>query len=108
MKKIEVNSIKIQDIQAPEVKTALEKLKNYMVHKRYSPHSIINYISSVRHFLRITKITDLKEINNDTLIRFNILEIVRRNLSVNYQRIVVNALKVFMYANHLYYESING
>ena len=108
MKKLENNTIKMTTIQAPEVKTALEKMRNYMMHKRYSPHSILNYISSVGHFLRITKITDLKEINNDTLIQFNISEIVRRNLSVNYQRIVVNALKVFMYANHLSYESING
>ena len=72
MKKLENNTIKISTIQAPEVKTALEKMKNYMMHKRYSPHSILNYISSVGHFLRITKITDLKEINNDALIQFNL------------------------------------
>lgn len=37
MKKLENNTIKITTIQAPEVKTALEKMRNYMMHKRYSP-----------------------------------------------------------------------
>jgi integrase/recombinase XerD len=74
-------------------------MATYMQHRRYSQASIRNYISVTVQFLQKTKLHAAASINNHELIRFNTNEIIKRNLSVNYQRIVVNALKIFMKAN---------
>jgi integrase/recombinase XerD len=78
-----------------EHKTHLEKFKNYLLSKRYSPATIKTYTESISTFLRFFISKPISEINHNDLIEFNNQYIIRKNLSNSFQNQVVNAVKLF-------------
>jgi integrase/recombinase XerD len=73
----------------------LEKFKNYLLSRRYSPSTIKTYTETVSTFLRFFIAKPISEINHNDLIVFNNEYIIQKNLSNSYQNQVVNALKLF-------------
>jgi integrase/recombinase XerD len=73
----------------------LEKFKNYLLSKRYSPSTIKTYTETTGVFLRYFREKTMQEINHLDFIEFNNNYILKKNLSNSYQNQVVNALKLF-------------
>lgn len=73
----------------------LEKFKNYLFSKRYSPSTIKTYTETTGVFLRYFREKTMQEINHIDFIEFNNNYILKKNLSNSYQNQVVNALKLF-------------
>ena len=73
----------------------LEKFKNYLFSKRYSPSTIKTYTETTGVFLRYFREKTMQEINHLDFIEFNNNYILKKNLSNSYQNQVVNALKLF-------------
>ena len=73
----------------------LEKFKNYLLSKRYSPSTIKTYTETTGVFLRYFREKTMQEINHLDVIEFNNNYILKKNLSNSYQNQVVNALKLF-------------
>jgi len=99
--KTPINKVQIQT-QPPllsplteEQKVLLEKFKNYLLSKRYSPSTIKTYTETTGVFLRYFSEKTLQEINHLDFIEFNNNYILKKNLSNSYQNQVVNALKLF-------------
>ena len=75
----------------------LEKFKNYLHSKRYSPSTVKTYTETTTVFLRYFREKTLQEINLLDFIEFNNNYILKKNLSNSYQNQVVNALKLFFH-----------
>jgi len=73
----------------------LEKFKNHLFSKRYSPSTIKTYTETTGVFLRYFREKTMQEINHIDFIEFNNNYILKKNLSNSYQNQVVNALKLF-------------
>lgn len=73
----------------------LEKFKNYLLSRRYSPSTIKTYTETVSTFLRFFIAKPISEINHNDLIVFNNEYIIQKNLSNSFQNQVVNAVKLF-------------
>lgn len=76
-------------------KIHLEKFKNYLLSRRYSPYTIKTYTETVSIFLRFFISKPISEINHNDLIVFNNEYIIKKNLSNSFQNQVVNAVKLF-------------
>lgn len=76
-------------------KIHLEKFKNYLLSRRYSPSTIKTYTETVSTFLRFFISKPISEINHNDLIVFNNEYIIQKNLSNSFQNQVVNAVKLF-------------
>jgi integrase/recombinase XerD len=73
----------------------LEKFKNYLLSKRYSPSTIKTYTETVSTFLRFFSSKPTSEISHNDLIVFNNEYIIQKNLSNSFQNQVINAVKLF-------------
>ena len=73
----------------------IEKYKQWMQSKRYSPSTIQTYSEALKIFLQYFYQKEIEEITNDDVILFNNEYILKRNLSSSYQNQVVNAIKLF-------------
>lgn len=82
-----------------EIGPSIAQMRNWMQHKRYSAHSIENYCSVVIQFAKAIHCARPEDVTNELLIRFNHEIILRKNYSVNYQRQLVNALKIWLRTN---------
>lgn len=78
-----------------EHKIHLQKFKNYLLSRRYSPSTIKTYTETVSTFLRFFISKPISEINHNDLIVFNNQYIIQKNLSNSFQNQVVNAVKLF-------------
>jgi integrase/recombinase XerD len=82
-----------------EIGSSITQMRNWMQHKRYSAHSIENYCSVVIQFAKAIQCARPEEVTNELLVRFNHDVILQKNYSVNYQRQLVNALKIWLRTN---------
>ncbi|MFV8364637.1 tyrosine-type recombinase/integrase [Flavobacterium sp. ZT3P35] len=73
----------------------LEKFKQWLLSKRYSPNTIATYSESLKTFLLFFPEKNIPEIDNNDVILFNNNYILDKKLSESYQNQIVNAIKLF-------------
>lgn len=79
--------------------SSISHMRNWMQHKRYSENSIENYCAVVIQFAKAMHCQRPEDVTNELLVRFNHEIILQKNYSVNYQRQLVNALKIWLRTN---------
>ncbi|NQV78138.1 MAG: site-specific integrase [Lutibacter sp.] len=82
----------------------IEKFKQWLSSKRYSPNTIKTYSDALKSFLVFYRKKAISEINNNDVIVYNNEYILKNNLSASYQNQIVNALK--LYFKTIQYKSI--
>lgn len=92
VKKESVNYVAFVPLQIAE---SLNKLKQWLTHKRYSESTIKTYIESAKAFLMFVHPKSLQEIDNDDMVDFVNECIIKKKLSYAYQNQVINAVKIF-------------
>lgn len=73
----------------------LQEFKNYLIQRRYSPRTIKSYVDALRIFLSYIAPTPLNQISHKDLENFNQMYILKRDLSISYQNLVINAIKLY-------------
>jgi integrase/recombinase XerD len=73
----------------------LEKFKQWLSSKRYSPNTIKTYGDALKSFLVFYREKAISEINNNDVIVYNNQYILKNNLSASYQNQIVNSLKLY-------------
>jgi integrase/recombinase XerD len=73
----------------------IERFKDYLQSKRYSPNTIKVYSDSLATFFRYFSMKEIADISNDDLIAFNNNYILKNNFSASFQNQVVNAVKLY-------------
>ena len=73
----------------------LEKFKQWLSSKRYSPNTIKTYGDALKSFLVFYREKPIQEITNNDVIVYNNEYILKNNLSASYQNQIVNALKLY-------------
>ena len=77
-----------------EIDSILHNFREYLAQLRYSENTIKTYTESLGIFLRwVSK--NMDEINNDDLLRFNTLYILKNGYSRSYQNQVISAIKLY-------------
>ena len=76
----------------------IERFKDYLQSKRYSPNTIKVYSDSLATFFRYFSEKEITDISNDDLIAFNNNYILKNNYSSSFQNQVVNAVKLYFSA----------
>ena len=74
---------------------ALETMKRWMQHKRYSQSSIKTYINAISGFLKYTSPRSLDDITHIDIMNYVNDRLIPLKLSFSYQNQVVNAAKLF-------------
>jgi integrase/recombinase XerD len=85
------------EIYGKEVAVYLNKMRQWMEHRRYGTNTIDAYINALEQMFRYCGLQKPQEIEQQHLIDFNRGYILQRRLSASYQNIVVNALKLFCF-----------
>ena len=78
-----------------DIQTGLTEFKKWLLHKRYSDHTIKTYLDAVKSFLFFIQPKPSIEANNDDMVRFVNEYVIKKRLSYSYQNQVVNACKLF-------------
>lgn len=73
----------------------LEKFKQWLQSKRYSPNTITTYAEALKTFLLFFPEKNIPEIDNNDVILFNNNYTLDKKLSESYQNQIVNAIKLF-------------
>jgi integrase/recombinase XerD len=73
----------------------IEKFKQWMHSKRYSPSTIKTYSEALKSFLIFYREKPVAEITNEDVIVYNNDYILKNNLSASFQNQIVNAIKLF-------------
>lgn len=73
----------------------IEKFKQWLRSKRYSPNTIKTYSEALKSFLTFFNSKSVVDITNDDVIYYNNFYIFKNNLSSSYQNQIVNALKLY-------------
>lgn len=73
----------------------VEKFKQFLLSKRYSPSTIKTYSEALKSFLIFFREKPIAEISNEDVIIYNNEYILKNNLSASYQNQIVNAIKLF-------------
>jgi integrase/recombinase XerD len=84
-----------QTVPSEEGIAAIEKFKQWLLSKRYSPSTIKTYSESLKSFLIFYREKAIAEISNEDVIIYNNEYILKNNLSASYQNQIVNAIKLF-------------
>ena len=84
-----------QTIPSEEGIAAIEKFKQWLLSKRYSPSTIKTYSEALKSFLIFYREKPVAEITNEDVIIYNNEYILKNNLSASYQNQIVNAIKLF-------------
>ena len=82
-------------IPSEEAILQIEKFKQWLLSKRYSPSTIKTYSEALKSFLIFYREKPIAEISNEDVIVFNNDYILKNNLSASYQNQTVNAIKLF-------------
>lgn len=85
----------LKAVEETEIIKECERLRNWMLSRRYSSSTISTYTDALGIFLNYYKNKVITEITNDDLIRFNNHYILANNYSASYQNQVVNAIKLY-------------
>lgn len=80
---------------SPIYEQVIGQYSAYLTSRRYSPSTVKTYVDSLSTFLRYVQPSDLSEVNEQDIIRFNNEYILANNFSSSYQNQVINALKLF-------------
>jgi len=73
----------------------LDKFKQWLSSKRYSPNTIKTYSDALKSFLVFYRGKAISEITNNDVIVYNNEYILKNNLSASFQNQIVNALKLY-------------
>ena len=73
----------------------IEKFKQWLLSKRYSPSTLKTYSEALKSFLIFYREKPISEISNEDVIIYNNEYILKNNLSASYQNQIVNAIKLF-------------
>jgi integrase/recombinase XerD len=73
----------------------IEKFKQWLLSKRYSPSTIKTYSEALKSFLIFFREKPIEEITNEDVIIYNNEYILKNKLSSSYQNQIVNAIKLF-------------
>ena len=73
----------------------IEKFKQWLLSKRYSPSTIKTYSEALKSFFIFYREKPIAEISNEDVIIYNNEYILKNNLSASYQNQIVNAIKLF-------------
>ena len=84
-----------QTVLSAEGIAAIEKFKQWLLSKRYSPSTIKTYSEALKSFLIFYREKPVAEITNEDVIIYNNEYILKNNLSASYQNQIVNAIKLF-------------
>jgi integrase/recombinase XerD len=84
-----------QTVPSEEGIAAIEKFKQWLLSKRYSPSTIKTYSEALKSFLIFYREKPIAEISNEDVIIYNNEYILKNNLSASYQNQIVNAIKLF-------------
>jgi len=76
-----------------EIINEIEIFKRYLQTKRFSRHTVKSYIDAMRVFLEYFKGRTMEEIANNDVNTFFHEYCFKRNLSISWQRLMVNAIK---------------
>jgi integrase/recombinase XerD len=87
----------LQSISTPSEEGILqiEKFKQWLLSKRYSPSTLKTYSEALKSFLIFYREKPIAEISNEDVIIYNNEYILRNNLSASYQNQIVNSIKLF-------------
>ena len=84
-----------QTVPSAEGILQIEKFKQWLLSKRYSPSTIKTYSEALKSFLIFYRDKPIAEITNEDVIIYNNEYILKNNLSASYQNQIVNAIKLF-------------
>ena len=84
-----------QTVPSEEGIASIEKFKQWLLSKRYSPSTIKTYSEALKSFLIFYREKPVAEITNEDVIVYNNDYILKNNLSASYQNQIVNAIKLF-------------
>ncbi len=84
-----------QTVPSAEGILQIEKFKQWLLSKRYSPSTIKTYSEALKSFLIFYREKPVAEITNEDVIIYNNEYILKNNLSASYQNQIVNAIKLF-------------
>ena len=84
-----------QTVPSEEGILQIEKFKQWLLSKRYSPSTIKTYSEALKSFLIFYREKPIAEISNEDVIIYNNEYILKNNLSTSYQNQIVNAIKLF-------------
>jgi integrase/recombinase XerD len=84
-----------QTVPSAEGILQIEKFKQWLLSKRYSPSTIKTYSEALKLFLIFYREKPVAEITNEDVIIYNNEYILKNNLSASYQNQIVNAIKLF-------------
>jgi integrase/recombinase XerD len=87
--------IETEDNKLSDKKEDIDKFIFWLRSKRYSESTIKTYVNALRSFLLFNKQKSISEINNEDVIIYNNLFLLKNGLSSSYQNQVVNAIKLF-------------
>ena len=82
-------------IPSEEAILQIEKFKQWLLSKRYSPSTIKTYSEALKSFLIFFREKPIGEITNEDVIVYNNEYILKNKLSSSYQNQIVNAIKLF-------------
>ena len=84
-----------QTVPSEEGILQIEKFKQWLLSKRYSPSTIKTYSEALKSFLIFYREKPVAEITNEDVIIYNNEYILKNNLSASYQNQIVNSIKLF-------------
>lgn len=84
-----------QTVPSAEGILQIEKFKQWLLSKRYSPSTIKTYSEALKSFLIFYREKPIAEITNEDVIIYNNEYILKNNLSASYQNQIVNSIKLF-------------
>ena len=87
-------SIKKKQLQ-PEITNAVNNLRYWMKHKRYSISTINTYCHSLQIFLEFNYQKPFNQITNNDIVDFVNEYILKKKLSFSFQNQVINAIKLY-------------
>ena len=82
-------------IPSSEGMEQIEKFKQWLQSKRYSPNTVKTYTDALKSFLTFFSKKSVFEITNEDVIVYNNEYILKNNLSASYQNQIVNAIKLY-------------
>lgn len=84
-------------IPSEEAILQIEKFKQWLLSKRYSPSTIKTYSEALKSFMIFYREKPIAEISNEDVIIYNNEYILKNNLSASYQNQIVNSIKLFFH-----------
>ena len=84
-----------QTVPSEEGILQIEKFKQWLLSKRYSPSTIKTYSEALKSFLIFYREKPIVEITNEDVIVYNNDYILKNKLSASYQNQIVNSIKLF-------------